>query len=258
MKNDIINYEILHKCILYLLKCTANFCDEHNLKYCIDCGTLLGAIRDGHIIPWDDDGDICMPREDFDKFVETFNNDNKNKNICLQYYNTEERHNVPWCRIRLKGTTCLSHYHKECGFKEKGIWIGVFPYDHSSTNDGYLLQKRLTKIKKLQRVLTNHSSMRKTLKSKFFYFLTIFYSKKYILHREREIMFKYDKKDKNKYFIHSFISPKNKVCVFDNDVFFNRQTVMLDGVKFYAPTNTDKHLRVIYGENYITDRKSVV
>ena len=51
-----------------ILKDVDAFCREENLQYCIVAGTLLGAVRHGGFIPWDDDTDIVMPRADFERF----------------------------------------------------------------------------------------------------------------------------------------------------------------------------------------------
>lgn len=53
---------------LRMLKIFDDICKRHNLSYFVTCGTLLGAIRHKGFIPWDDDTDVIMPREDFDRF----------------------------------------------------------------------------------------------------------------------------------------------------------------------------------------------
>lgn len=48
-------------------------CRDHNLKYSLAYGTLLGAIRHKGFIPWDDDADIMMPRDDYEKLIQIIN-----------------------------------------------------------------------------------------------------------------------------------------------------------------------------------------
>ena len=77
MKEEVINGFIVsekRKAIwnveLGLLKKLDEVCKKHSLRYWIECGTLLGAIRHQGFIPWDDDIDVVMPRKDYDKLYE--------------------------------------------------------------------------------------------------------------------------------------------------------------------------------------------
>lgn len=60
----------LHQHILQILLKVHDVCREHGLRYYCWAGTMLGAVRHGGFIPWDDDMDICMPRPDYDRFMQ--------------------------------------------------------------------------------------------------------------------------------------------------------------------------------------------
>lgn len=74
MENGLISVEdTAYKQILIdLLARIHRVCEENNIRYTIAYGSLLGAIRHGGFIPWDDDIDICMPREEYPRFAEAF------------------------------------------------------------------------------------------------------------------------------------------------------------------------------------------
>ncbi len=64
------NIELLHQTDMEIVKEVLRICDKHGLTYYMLGGTMLGAIRHGGFIPWDDDIDLGMPREDYERFLE--------------------------------------------------------------------------------------------------------------------------------------------------------------------------------------------
>ena len=72
--NNYINLREVQLAQVEMLDQIVKFIDENKLRYSLDSGTLIGAIRHKGFIPWDDDIDIMMPRPDYDKFIKWIGN----------------------------------------------------------------------------------------------------------------------------------------------------------------------------------------
>jgi len=112
---------------LEILKVFDRFCREHNLKYSLYAGSLLGAVRHKGFIPWDDDLDVCMPRSDYEQLIILWEQ-NKPEGYVLQ--NKENSPSFPqsFTKIRKDHTTFLQS-KKEIGRYHTGIFLDVFPID---------------------------------------------------------------------------------------------------------------------------------
>lgn len=112
---------------LEILSVVHNFCSEHNLKYSLAYGTLLGAVRHKGFIPWDDDIDIWMPREDYKKFIKLWSN-NPVEGYILQTPYNEPEFTQNFSKIRKNNTTYLQSGEEHLTY-HKGIFIDIFPLD---------------------------------------------------------------------------------------------------------------------------------
>ena len=116
----------LHNCQLIIAREIKRLCDKHNIKYFIIAGTLLGAIRHGGFIPWDDDMDIGMLREDYEKFLKVAKTE-LGEEFFLQTPETDKNYGLPFAKILLNGTLLVEATAGSNA--KKGIFVDVFPFD---------------------------------------------------------------------------------------------------------------------------------
>ncbi len=102
-------------------------CRENDIRYSIFCGTLLGAVRHKGYIPWDDDADIAMLREDFEKFRKVAHL--LDEKICyFQDHVNDPEYRWGYAKIRRTGTKFIraGQEHLKC---KTGVFIDIFPLD---------------------------------------------------------------------------------------------------------------------------------
>ena len=120
--------EDVHKKMLEILTEFDRVCKKHNLRYVLDSGTLLGAIRHKGFIPWDDDVDVAMLREDYDKFCAIANDE-----LGEKYYfeNTNMNKHFPNIFGKLFDTS-TRYVQKSTAHLEvpQCIWLDIFPVDN--------------------------------------------------------------------------------------------------------------------------------
>ena len=120
----------LQKAEFNILKYFDQFTKKHNLDYFLYAGTLLGSIRHKGFIPWDDDIDVGMKRDEFEKFESLFLNSNyKEDGYIYQSRKVYPFQALPISKIRSKEIEMIERMPKtQKG--NYGPWIDIFPFDN--------------------------------------------------------------------------------------------------------------------------------
>lgn len=112
---------------LEILKEVVKICDRHRIDYWLAGGSQLGAVRHNGFIPWDDDLDIAMLRDNYEKFL-SFASKELNQQYYLQEWRLDEKYGLPFTKVRKKNTLFVEAASRNTR-SHKGIYIDIFVYD---------------------------------------------------------------------------------------------------------------------------------
>ena len=272
MKEEVINGFIVsekRKAIwnveLGILNKLGEVCKKHNLKYWIDSGSLLGAVRHKGFIHWDDDIDVLMPRKDYDKLSEI-----SKKEFCYPYFFQDiySENNYPGIHSKIRDcrTTAIS---KNWLFNDinHGIFIDIFPLDgipntkqkfDSLTDIAYKKSKTIRFYYEYEKILTLNPRVRKILHGR------QVLSKKMIgnefdyvnAYREYENMFKqYDYETSKKVGPIAFTLESKWQVSFNRESFMNTVYLDFERLSVPAPAGYSEVLEAYYGHDYMTPKK---
>ena len=131
----------IHEQLFSILVEFDRICVKHGINYTLEGGTLLGAKKYKGFVPWDDDIDVAMLREDYEKFLNVAKSELKSE-FFLQNCDSDANFPLNYSKLRLNGTKCVQANYEFLDIHH-GLFMDIFPYDYSTIKTH---RKKLRKI----------------------------------------------------------------------------------------------------------------
>lgn len=248
MKN--ITVEEVREIQMNILDEIIRICKENNLKYYLAYGSLIGAVRHKGYIPWDDDMDIFMVREDYDKLFAILKDEKSNKAEWASVIDdTDPDYFYPFSKVVDNRTEIKMDRHKG----SHGIWVDVFPVDGLPKSD--FGAKAFVMFCSFLRVVglamdTDFSS--KTLSAwtllykRFFYALSTLIGKKRVCRFVEWVFHRYPVTNSDKVAI--LFSGHKLDAIFKKDVLLTQGVYQFENREYTGCANYDQYLTQLYGD----------
>lgn len=167
----------IHSNILIVMDEIDRICRLHSIKYYLCGGTLLGAVRHKGFIPWDDDLDIVMPRDDMNRFIEICKTE-LNSRFQLEWYGSKRGYYQYFPKVSLKDT--LFEQEGVLDKFQSGIFVDIFPLDPSPKYSATLEQTKLN-VRRIADVICSKHTPYKTLKNRIYKLISSILPKSFLL-----------------------------------------------------------------------------
>ena len=233
----------LQKVEVQILTVIDEFCRENGINYSLYAGTALGAVRHGGFIPWDDDIDICMERNEYNRFLKLWR-EKPMEGYTLAGDDEPECH-INHSKIFMDNTVLLNNGEAESG---QGVFLDIFALDKVPTDSK--LRKKLIYKAKLRLIYTRDYPYRGgskllELASRFILFKTK--KRKAKLKRRLNEYIQQYRDAENNYVYMGLECPETLRYSYPADL-FETSEIEFEDRRFFITKKSDEMLTELYGD----------
>lgn len=235
-----------------ILQEIVRICEKYELHYFLFYGTLIGAVRHKGFIPWDDDLDIVMPRNDYEKFMKIAPTELQSA-FYLQNNDVEEDYWLAFAKVRKNDT--LFEEPSLVNMPDtvhKGIFVDIFPFDYVHKNKGFILHLRFILAKAITETMHYKAGIYNSKESLNYYSLDMLLKKfSYrTLAKWHKRVSAVSMNEKAPYLADFNTSCHYLDGIYPVEYFYPEIQGEFNGHKFMIPKSYDTLLRKVYG-NYM-------
>lgn len=250
-----INIKHIQKIAMEILIEFDRICKKHDINYQLFAGTLLGAVRHNGFIPWDDDVDVCLMRNDYEKFIKVCEKE-LHPNYFLQTFDTDSNFRSQFAKIRKNNTLFMEKVFSEDDIHH-GVFIDIFPLDNVKPNSiSGEIQRILSHVTRgINLARSKNTCLRPKNKSITIGLLLFHYILKTIpknwtqkLHKYSLNMFSNQKTDYVNHLTNGVTKKRYNKFIREAITSDNTINGCFEGGKFPIPKNYDEILTKIYGD----------
>lgn len=250
-----ININDVQKVELEILLEFDRICNKNNITYQLFAGSLLGAVRHKGFIPWDDDVDVCLMRDDYNRFLRACEKELDPK-YFLQTYETNKEYIKQYAKLRKNNTTFLESELSDCKIHH-GINIDIFPLDNVLPNTFIGELQRISlyflgamNMSKLRKFCLDNSSNLKKCILLCMHFISKLIPKNWMDKTQKSIACIFN--NKNTTYVSHLTNGTSKSRYFnymmDKKDFFNVVPFEFEGHYFNGPANYEIVLSRLFGD----------
>ena len=250
----------LHKVLTTMMRDIASFCEKNDISWCLSGGSILGAVRHGGFIPWDDDIDIFMTRKNFEKLYRIFPKENCEYEIRRP---GDKGYLLHYPQIIKKNTIAQSI---QSSTEPENLFIDVFILENAPNNwllrkmHGFICSALLfiystVRMKKCEKNLLKYGSsspaLIKAVKQRVFFsrFFSFFPLEKWLYISDR--VFALIKDETTEYLVAPGGAKHYFGEIFERSRMTSYKTTKFEDQCFFIPKDYDYYLRTRYGSEYM-------